>query len=443
MEPSEQQSSTNNLTTIMLGGFNEWMGELSKFRQFSRTKFDGSTRIGTVDVEGKPHRAIILKDSIMGDRLAIPPQDLKEEFHDSKEKKVRISIDACNLKNIEWILEQQAQEIPITPRTVTPSSLHPQASKPSTTQRTFDNSDWDTTLPISQELKARYQAMHVDPGNQRQRSTGELLLKLRKLEHWNGKTYGTPYLGPEEKLAPLLQADDKTVSDHGTTHNEIATTLESLIEKAMAKEDTPGYQLSVEKWRGSEEPPLKNVRSACRDIIIKKDDEEIEFSEMMPDLIRNYGFYGGRNTPYRFDPDKLIRFSGIERSSRVGLLSSEVATGQSSTVSQSATVRKAESVGLALEAERPGSSSAAPENPHPSAPDVTHNLLARTPNVDVIEQQQDQSAGSGNVTPPTKNLKRVLKSADGRVPGDAGDVRKKNVLGKVLDTAKSLSCFRR
>lgn len=139
------------------------------------------------------------------------------------------------------------------------------------------------------------------------------------------------FLGIDEDLVELVEADARVVESYGLTHAQIAAVLRTAIKKSKVPNKnysaqggviTAGYQNCP--WFCAE----KDAGASDMMIIMLKDEEVLEplfnsvfgrkgwqpswaeksvvVTEMHPHLIEQHYFFEGRETPFRADPELLI-----------------------------------------------------------------------------------------------------------------------------------------
>jgi hypothetical protein len=172
--------------------------------------------------------------------------------------------------------------------------------------------------------------------------TQEELNKLEeKLRPWKSSRVG--FLGVNDRLLPTLSEDDQNVRALNHTHQMIGDYLENTINLSFPRRDysvivpiTAGdlknfndnYPCYVQGgigtnrvsfngknirvimivWKGPQDCPFGCSDATCVDYILNDGTDEICFSGMMPHLIKKHGFYQGKGSQYRLDPERIINF---------------------------------------------------------------------------------------------------------------------------------------
>ncbi len=124
------------------------------------------------------------------------------------------------------------------------------------------------------------------------------------------------FLGTDtRRLQDILIADDAEVQRLGVTHAELAARLLTLRDAGVKGlgEDIPvppHFVVRVESVRGKLPCPFRHpgVYQKVNTRIRRVDTgEELLVTDLGLHLIVVHGFYGGRGSPYRLDPEVLVR----------------------------------------------------------------------------------------------------------------------------------------
>ncbi len=122
------------------------------------------------------------------------------------------------------------------------------------------------------------------------------------------------FLGSDERLAEVLAADDELVRRLGLTHAIIAQRLENIFSRVHypTTEPTPIDQWNVSgtAYRGFQACPWeKNAQYGSWDLTIenRRTGERLQCPGLIAHLIGEHGFYEGKQSPYRVDPELLAR----------------------------------------------------------------------------------------------------------------------------------------
>ena len=122
-------------------------------------------------------------------------------------------------------------------------------------------------------------------------------------------------LGTDKRsLAAILRADDAAVRRRGLTHARIARRLLALRQagwKGLGEpvSRAPHFEVRVDAARGKLPCPFGDsgsfakVNTTVRNL---KRGAEITFTDLNIHLIAAHGFYEGRNTPFRLEPEQLM-----------------------------------------------------------------------------------------------------------------------------------------
>jgi len=129
------------------------------------------------------------------------------------------------------------------------------------------------------------------------------------------------FLGKDEKLGEVLNADDETVKRLGLTHGKIADRLEYFIKAVNCYPERDGkivdgrFHVSGIVWRGVQPCPWDGTsKYGSIDMTVKNlaTEESISFPGLIVHLIREHKFYEGPKSHYRVDPEKAARVLEIK-----------------------------------------------------------------------------------------------------------------------------------
>jgi len=123
------------------------------------------------------------------------------------------------------------------------------------------------------------------------------------------------FLGKKESLRKVLVDDNRYVVDQlGISHQELARQLfilAALGEKHPGKEfHYHGERLTVTVnfSRGYQLSPFRDGTKSNADVTIQNlgRAKKLAYGMLVPQMIERYGFYEGRETPYRVEPARVI-----------------------------------------------------------------------------------------------------------------------------------------
>jgi hypothetical protein len=155
---------------------------------------------------------------------------------------------------------------------------------------------------------------------------------IEKLEQINGRPIGDlehdmrpganakaasdkGFLGSDEHLLKVLAADNETVVERlKLTHQTLAI---HLLAVAAICEKTKGlpfvyhgrrFKVTVRYSRGFQLCPFHDDTKTNAEATIENLDngKKLEYSLLVPLMIERYGFYEGKGTPYRVDPERIV-----------------------------------------------------------------------------------------------------------------------------------------
>ncbi|HDP78821.1 MAG TPA: hypothetical protein ENN47_11735 [Mesotoga infera] len=131
-----------------------------------------------------------------------------------------------------------------------------------------------------------------------------------------GSITGPGFLGDDERnLLDIISEDESKVKELGLTNELIADKLEMLMKQGERGFGSPvkvddRFVVIVEESRGYIPCPFrhghlsKKVNVNVRNIAMKK---EIDYSPISIHLIREHGFYQGKGSTYRLDPEMVAK----------------------------------------------------------------------------------------------------------------------------------------
>jgi hypothetical protein len=123
------------------------------------------------------------------------------------------------------------------------------------------------------------------------------------------------FLGKDESLLEVLARDNKfVVEESGLTHQELAKhmlVLGAIGSKLGEKEflyHGRRFRVKTLYFRGDQLSPFYDGTKTSVDVTVRNLDngKKIDYSMLVPEMVERYGFYEGKGTPYRVDPNKLL-----------------------------------------------------------------------------------------------------------------------------------------
>src|SRR5262245_52247701 len=126
------------------------------------------------------------------------------------------------------------------------------------------------------------------------------------------------FLGKDERLLDVLAADNAyVVEKRKLTHQELARHLHVL--GALAVKHAQGkpkviryhgrrYRIRAICWKGFQDSPFKDGTKTNCDATVENLDngKKLGYSLLVPHMIERYGFYEGKGTSYRVEPQKAL-----------------------------------------------------------------------------------------------------------------------------------------
>ncbi|MFW6189740.1 MAG: hypothetical protein ACOC7T_04825 [Planctomycetota bacterium] len=128
------------------------------------------------------------------------------------------------------------------------------------------------------------------------------------------------FLGEDRRsLAEILEEDQNTVSSLGLTHEQIADRMEYFTEKGKRGLGTTvtvddDYEVRVQSVRGFLPCPWGHKGLYPKlNVFLKNliNGEELTWTGLEVHLIREHGFYQGRGSYFRIEPERAARALGL------------------------------------------------------------------------------------------------------------------------------------
>ena len=124
------------------------------------------------------------------------------------------------------------------------------------------------------------------------------------------------FLGTDPRdLAAILAADRQTVDRLGATHEDLARKLRRLAVLGAAELGRPAavgphLEVSVEEHRGAIPCPFRDARRVMKRITTVTDTrtgESLRFTDLNVHMIEAHGFYEGKDSPFRVEPEAVVK----------------------------------------------------------------------------------------------------------------------------------------
>ena len=124
------------------------------------------------------------------------------------------------------------------------------------------------------------------------------------------------YLGEDQRnLADILFADSQTVQNRGYTHQAIADQMRRLTEAGKPELGRPlslgDFEVTVMDHRGRIPCPFRDRHGAAKSIttaVRQPDGLTMTWTDLHIHMIDAHGFYEGRGSKFRLEPEQLIDF---------------------------------------------------------------------------------------------------------------------------------------
>jgi len=122
------------------------------------------------------------------------------------------------------------------------------------------------------------------------------------------------FLGNDTRnLADILADDLRIVTNLGFTHQELADTMEELTEAGKQAFGNPvlvrGFlEVTVDSSKGKIASPFGGLYDKENVVVVnKKTGETIRWTTLNIHMIRDHGFYEGKGSYFRVEPEDLVR----------------------------------------------------------------------------------------------------------------------------------------
>lgn len=123
------------------------------------------------------------------------------------------------------------------------------------------------------------------------------------------------FLGTDTRhLIDIINADDATVRQMETTHAKIAARMQYFRDAGLPGLGEfiaiePHFDVRVDSVRGKLPSPFGGpgmYEKVNTTVVNKQLGKQIVFTDLHIHLIRDHGFYQGKGSPYRLEPEDLI-----------------------------------------------------------------------------------------------------------------------------------------
>lgn len=136
-----------------------------------------------------------------------------------------------------------------------------------------------------------------------------------------GKITRDGFLGSDTRnLVDILEEDNAEVKNRDLTHQKIAERMIQLRDagaKGLGEfiSVPPHFEVRVDSVRGKLPCPFGDPGIFPKTNVTVRNlelEEEINYTDMHVHLVGSHGFYEGRGSPFRLEPEKLIRILEIK-----------------------------------------------------------------------------------------------------------------------------------
>ena len=144
--------------------------------------------------------------------------------------------------------------------------------------------------------------------------------KINRINFEPGHITKDGFLGTDNRhIHDMIQTDERTLSTLGVDSNQIAERMQYFIEQGKKGLETSieveDYQVQIQWDRGMLPCPF-GERGLYHKLIVtilnKKLNQSIRFSQLSVHLIQVHGFFGGNDSVFRINPEKVIQILDIQ-----------------------------------------------------------------------------------------------------------------------------------
>ena len=131
-----------------------------------------------------------------------------------------------------------------------------------------------------------------------------------------GKISKDGFLGNDTRhIHDIIQADQLTLSRLGITHEEIGNRLQFFIDRGKEgienEIDLGEFTVKIFWSKGMLPCPFGEAElyyKIIATIYNKKSNKEIKYSQLTVHLIKEHGFFQGKGSVFRLEPEELVEF---------------------------------------------------------------------------------------------------------------------------------------
>jgi len=132
------------------------------------------------------------------------------------------------------------------------------------------------------------------------------------------------FLGTDERnLIDIINEDEGTVQRHNLTHEKIAQRMQEFREKGLAGLEEfilldETFDVRVDSVRGKLPSPFGGPGMYGKintTVVNKKLGKQITYTDLHIHFVRDHGFYEGKGSPFRLEPEDLITILEVQSDS--------------------------------------------------------------------------------------------------------------------------------
>jgi hypothetical protein len=150
--------------------------------------------------------------------------------------------------------------------------------------------------------------------------------KTKRINFEPGHITKDGFLGTDERhIHDIIRADEMTLARLGIDIDQIAERMQAMIEKGKEGLESPVqsevYLIQVQWDRGMLPCPF-GERGLHHKLVVTVSNEKlnrsIRFSQLSVHMIRAHGFFGGKGSLFRIEPEEIVRILDVRPDQSAG-----------------------------------------------------------------------------------------------------------------------------
>ena len=150
--------------------------------------------------------------------------------------------------------------------------------------------------------------------------------KIKRINFEPGQITKNGFLGTDQRhIHDIIQADEHILSRLEVNSNQIADRMQYFIEQGKKGLETlvtiGNYQLLFQWDRGMLPCPFGERglhHKLVAEVLNKKINRSVRFSQLNVHLIRMHGFFGGKGSSFRIEPEEIVHVLDIKPNESTG-----------------------------------------------------------------------------------------------------------------------------